>query len=387
MQEPAALDSWKPLPIHSLAALGRAAGSAIVASTRHSSTNKAAAKAMTQSATRTRKPTKESTLRQKVLRRAIGALALVTVCGCVPSITQSDYQQFQATWAAWLIVLKAFGFLLAIAAVLVIWGLMRSRWTLVVFVTFHHGRKAWLDKIVQCLETSRIQVLYLRFEPREHDSVLQEVARNLRQCDLVISIPGDEKSFVDAEILAATSLQKPVIFIKDPTLQDLPDTALSGYPVFSAECLEQRQWVPLVRFCQYAGRHWRETYRAIQRTAVECQETFAWISAGLFVPLFLGDLLEPIFIWFFGAGRVARVEMYLKDLPLAVLFLVIALVRIILTISRQKSALRAVRQTLLSGDLTFPILEASLGTLKADRAVVDCLLKQPLQPRTRNAAA
>jgi hypothetical protein len=342
---------------------------------------------MTQGATRTRKPAKESTIRRKVLRRAMGALALLTVCGCVPSLTQSDYQQFQATWAVWLIVFKAFGFLLAIAAVLVVWGLARSRWTLVVFVTFHHGNKAWLDKIVQYLEASRIQVLYLSFEPREHDSVLQEVARNLRQCDLVISIPGDQKSFVDAEILAATSLQKPVIFVKDPGLRDLPDTALSGYPVFNAECLEKRQWAPLVRFCHYAGRHWRESYRAIQRTAVECKNTLTWIAAGLFVPLFLLDLLEPILIWVFGVGRVVRVEMYLKDAPLAVLILVVGLVRIILTISRQKRALRVVRQTLLSGELTFPILEASLGTLEADRAVVDCLLRQPLQPRTRNAAA
>jgi hypothetical protein len=286
-----------------------------------------------------------------------------------------------------LIAVKACGFLLAIAVLVAVWQLARCRWRLVVFVAFHHGKKEWLHKIVAGLEASGIQVLYLSFEPREHDSVLKQVAENLRRCDLVISIPGEEKSFVDAEILAATSLRKPIIFVKDPGLQDLPDTALSGYPVFNAECLEKRQWMPLVRFCQYVGRHWRESYRAIQRTAVESGVIITGITAVVFVPFVVGDFLEPILAWFFGVGRVAHFKMYVEDLPLAVLLLVVGLVRIVITIFRQKKALHVVRQTLLSGDLTFPILEASLGTLDADRAVVDCLLQQPLQPRTRDAVA
>ena len=283
-------------------------------------------------------------------RSLLHILALISVLlffsGCVPSEAER-VRAFEIA-KSWLPVFAVLASIVgSVVAAAFIAQLVINRWKLVVFITYQHDAENIAKQVAEYLERNNMRILFLAYQPRGHDATLEEVRSNLRKSHLVLTIPGHNKSFVDAEILAASVLKRPIVFIKLPELTTLPDTAFEGYPVLDATKLASFKWVPLARFCYYVGNHWTDVLRNIQRAIVEVVIYFLVGIPGLTLLFIFIDHVGR-FIGYFNFA----LSMWIQAVGGAVyysLFTLTVLIIFPLSIVRKFVAIRVAKQTIISG--------------------------------------
>jgi hypothetical protein len=153
----------------------------------------------------------------------------------------------------------------AVCAVHLLISLVRKRRTRI-FISFHHKREPIADALADEMTKYGIRAEKLPFVERpDHDTLVYQVIHQIRDCDICVCVPGKSRSWVDAEVLAASTAEKPVlVVIVEADAPHLPDTALKGYPVFALERLQRPQrkgFRILARFCSYLAADWRSTLR------------------------------------------------------------------------------------------------------------------------------
>jgi hypothetical protein len=153
----------------------------------------------------------------------------------------------------------------AVCAVHLLISLIWKRRTRV-FISFEHEREPIADTLASEITKYGIRAEKLPFkENPDHDTLVYQVSRGIRDCDVFVCVPGKRPSFVDYEVGVALGAKKPMLFVLiEADAPHLPDTALKGYPVFALERLQRFQrkgFRILASFCSYLAADWRSTVR------------------------------------------------------------------------------------------------------------------------------
>lgn len=142
-------------------------------------------------------------------------------------------------------------------------SLVRKRRTRL-FISFHHEREPIADALADEMTKCGIRVEKLPFvESPDHDTLLDQVNQEIRDCDVFVCVPGNRPSFVDGEVAMAFGILKPMlfVFVEADAPPRLPDRAKKGYPVFALEALQREGFRTLANFCSYLAADWRSTVR------------------------------------------------------------------------------------------------------------------------------
>lgn len=113
--------------------------------------------------------------------------------------------------------------------------------------------------IKKFLEEKGFTVFFFQYtELLHHDQVNFEIQKMLRACNAMVVIPDPyHPSYVDSEILYASTEQKPVFIIKHTKDQKLPNTANSGHTVFLWPRLKKAKLEPLAYLLKYVHNFWQ----------------------------------------------------------------------------------------------------------------------------------
>jgi hypothetical protein len=154
----------------------------------------------------------------------------------------------------------------AVVAVHLLISLARKRRTRV-FISFHHEREAIADVLTDEMTKCGICAEKLPFvESPDHDTLLEQVNQEIRDCDIFVCVPGKFSSYVENEVSKASGLEKPMlfVFVEADAPPHLPDQAKKGCPVFALEELQLEGFQTLANFCSYLAADWRSTSRLVQ---------------------------------------------------------------------------------------------------------------------------
>jgi hypothetical protein len=158
-------------------------------------------------------------------------------------------------------------------------SLVRKRRTRV-FISFHHEREPIADALADEMTKCGIRAKKLPFvESPDSDTLLDQVKQQIRDCHVFVCVPGNRRSFVDHEVFAAFTVEKPLLFVLiEADAPHLPDTAKKGYPVFALEGLQREGFRTLANFCSYLAADWRSTvrlYGAVFHHLITCAQLVA----------------------------------------------------------------------------------------------------------------
>ncbi len=108
------------------------------------------------------------------------------------------------------------------------------------------------------LEKKGFKVFFFEYtKTLHHDQVNFQIQEMLRSCNAMVVIPDPyHQSYVDSEILYASTERKPVFIIKHTKDQKLPNTANSGHTVLLWGKLKKEKQEPLSYLLQYVHNVW-----------------------------------------------------------------------------------------------------------------------------------
>ena len=214
------------------------------------------------------------------------------------------------------------------------------------------------------------RVEMLAFAKRQHDETVSEVRDMIRRSDIMVCIPDPEApSFVNAEILAMSVLGKPIVLVRHHKDQQLPHTALSGYPVLELEKLRKYKLKPLADYCTFICRHFRDLDRFFSRLLVIfgivelAQEFRAYIIVVVLLVL---------------AGLSSLKALLSLGLYLLMISLLLGVIIQLIAIFQERLASKVARQQMLSGHTTFQKLNEALSELPSDWRISECLDEEAL---------
>lgn len=276
-------------------------------------------------------------------------------------------------------------FSIVIVIVVAILSTLRAllgKWrTINVFISYEHRHKDIVSILRSSLDSRWINPVFVPFEPTDHDILIEKVQRSIKSADLVLVLPGSQKSFVDAEVLTASALEKPIIYIKVTDTQRTPDTSYTGYPVFDLEKLQKYSYAPLSRFILYIGNAATDMMKNFFRTT----NSF-YHKKGLNVLLgFLAcdtvtRFLEGFVSFFVNVEWERKTGYFVYWTFTAIAVLIFATVYLGV-LNERRRAIRVTRQKIRTGSLTFEMLSKGLDALYADKAIMDCMLPMYLPTR------
>jgi TIR domain len=171
-------------------------------------------------------------------------------------------------------VTAAIGFVL-------IGAIITSRWSKPrIFVSYHLEDSDDAAIIARFLSAEECTVYVDPQDQPLRDELIHRIKENLRAADAIVVLSHRRKSFVDSEVLAAATLEKPVILLIKSTDDFLPDTAFSGYPTFSYPRLEKDDFNFLASYIKCILKHWswriqliRSAFSGMNDTLLEFAET------------------------------------------------------------------------------------------------------------------
>ena len=147
-----------------------------------------------------------------------------------------------------------------LAAPLVVAG-TKHRSPPTIFVSYHNSRQQLAQHLSEILRSHAFGVQFLPFDPTAvHNELLERVDHALAVSDFVVCLPGDSPSFVEAEVLAAATASRSIIFVVDYPDGRLPDTASKTYPVLMTSSLHESAFKPIVDLIRYLHGGWKETF-------------------------------------------------------------------------------------------------------------------------------
>ncbi|MEZ4918711.1 MAG: hypothetical protein R2792_06345 [Saprospiraceae bacterium] len=248
-----------------------------------------------------------------------------------------------------------------------------TRWRKIrVFISYKHLYMPIANELKTFFEQKNkaFKVEMLPFETRTHDDTVATVRGMIRRADIMVCIPDPEApSFVNAEILAMSVLNKPIVLVRHHKDQLLPHTALSGYPVLELATLRQFKFVPLANYALFICRHYTDLKRLLNRLVVglaffELLNEYKW-----HLLVVLAAILSGFAGWVAFKAFLAA---------LLVLTMTITAIFIIIGYTVDWRASKIARQEMLSGNTTFEKLDEALSEMDSDWHIAECLDKKAL---------
>jgi hypothetical protein len=268
-------------------------------------------------------------------------------------------------------VIMLVGFIILLQAVLGKWRRVN------VFLSYQHQHAALATKLEGVLKTKWIKPDFIHFAPADHDVIIEKVQRSIKKSDLLIILPGLEKSFVDAEIMLASSLKKPIIFLKITEDQRIPDTSYRGYPVFDLQKLEAYQFKPLNRFILYVTKSSKDVLLNFLRTLIAFYNKSENLSLALGA-VFLLYIISGFITTFFGSlalmFKIGRIFFWVAIIVVIGYFIF----RYVKVIIERLRAISVTRQTIRTGNMSYALLVNCFTELEADKEILHCINVEPL---------
>jgi len=188
-----------------------------------------------------------------------------------------------------LLACLALTFCSLIAPMLYKWAFRRR---LSVFVSFNRMRTDVAETVHAFLEKRGFRVCRIPYDERaQHQVTLQKIVELLRQCQLMLCIPGPSYSFVESEVMAATTLGRPVVLLGSGADGTIPNTADKRYPVFQIEKLKEQDFAPIEPFLSFIG----GDLRSVQRTCAQAFRQGA--TRGLSAVVMIGTAVAIAVLW------------------------------------------------------------------------------------------
>ena len=137
-----------------------------------------------------------------------------------------------------------------------------SRRKLDVFISFSRTREAIAENLQKNFEFAGALVFRIPFqESATHQDVVAQATKGIKGCDSFVCLPGHSQSYVEHEVLAATTSDKPIVFVVSEASGTLPNTADKRYPVFRLETAVKEQFKSLIEFLDYVGADLKSTWK------------------------------------------------------------------------------------------------------------------------------
>jgi len=315
-------------------------------------------------------------------------LVMVAVTGIVVWATYRYWTDIFRIWRQFtgLVVpqLKIMGLcalvLFATVVAVVALQVLASRWRkLRVFVTYQNAVAELAAEITEALRKHGLDAEFIPFLERDHDKLIQDVRQRLRRCDAVVAVPGEVKSFIDAELLSASTLRKPIVIVKHRPGQTLPDTAYRGYPVFGIVPLRGYDHRPLGHLIGYACNHWSDVPLNLIRALSGAGDAFMVALVGVTL-LGLPRFVIEILVVAGQTGLAYRIALWTYWAFFGA-FLAVFVIKFAGAVIAKFRAIRTVKQDVVTGAFTYDRVEEGLGFLSSDREILSCLEREPLALR------
>jgi hypothetical protein len=172
-------------------------------------------------------------------------------------------------------------------------ALLRRR--LKVFISFNRAREHIAENLQKYLEAEGARVFRIPFQiEATHQNIVMGATKGIRSCDNFVCIPGDTQSYVEHEVLAATTAGKPVTFLVSNS-GTLPNTADKRYPMFRLENTLGEQFKPLIKFLSYIGADFKSSWNLSKESL---RHPLMTISANVAFSL-LGTCLFSLWVYSF----------------------------------------------------------------------------------------
>jgi hypothetical protein len=168
-------------------------------------------------------------------------------------------------------------FLLAIIVPLV-WRLAKQR-VVTAFISFSHSMEEIAEYLERELKAKGIRVGRIPYKKHaEHQEIVVPVQDCIIKCDALFCIPGPTASFVESEVMAASTTKKIIFFLTGEYQGTLPNTADKRYPVFKLERVIHDKFASCIGFLRYSACDFRSTLdvlgKSISKTVrVICSKT------------------------------------------------------------------------------------------------------------------
>jgi hypothetical protein len=256
-----------------------------------------------------------------------------------------------------------------------------------VFISYQHDR----DQAATDLEAvlRRFGLLASRIPFRDdhaHDRLLHTIQDEIRRCDAMLCLPGARASFVENEVLVASTLRKFIVFLVGKDEPRLPNTAYYGYPVFRLERVARRGYRPVCDLVSLVAGNWRASLRFFVDSwsrPFDDNRTLGWLVLAFVGGSYAIGAVHAALtagareLWPFVSGFHRAYLDLLGSGLFPWLFLnafVIGCAFAMVNILRVR---RVLRQEILTGHLTREHLRKHLGNGKRASMLLACLWKRP----------
>lgn len=256
-----------------------------------------------------------------------------------------------------------------------------------VFISFNNSREAVASALERALSDAGLIVRRIPFlrDGYQHDSLLQTIQEAIRWCDAMVCLPGARPSFVENEVLVASTLRKFILFLVGKTDPRLPNTAYYGYPVFRLERVQRLDYAPVSQLVLLVAGNWKVSLRYFVDSwshLFDDSKTLLWVTftfaagtylvggAVAFATAGLGEV-QTFVLGFHNAYRDL-----LGSGAVPWIWLNVFLVGCVFALVNQLHTRRVLRQEILTGHLTHQVLRKRLGGRRALR-ILACLWRKP----------
>lgn len=162
---------------------------------------------------------------------------------------------------AWWVLLLSVAFPVLFVSIVLICKAF-SRRKLDVFISFSRTREAIAENLQKNFEFAGALVFRIPFqENAAHQDIVAQATKGIKRCDSFVCLPGHSPSYVEHEVLAATTSDKPIVFLVSEASGTLPNTADKRYPVFRLEAAVKDQFKSLIEFLDYVGADLKSTWK------------------------------------------------------------------------------------------------------------------------------
>jgi hypothetical protein len=227
--------------------------------------------------------------------------------------------------------------------------LSASRWRRPrVFISYHLAGAPEAEELARRLQRQHCHVILIKQATPTHDSLLEEIQSAIRHCDAVVALPGTRQSFVDAELLTASTLKRSIIIVANE-LDTLPNTVYTGYPVLDRDAVVARHYAPVAQLVLIDFQHWSIAIRWLRQAATKSFLSSLGMCILTIIAGYLIDLVDLNFkITAISSGVVALGMFELSLIGCAGLFAV----SLAIAIFRRLSASRIIKQKVVTSRVT-----------------------------------
>jgi len=170
-----------------------------------------------------------------------------------------------------------------------------TRYQVPVFISYQHQQSHIADDVSRILKEAHLKSLKVSYkEDASHQDVVLEVNKQLRSCDFLICLPGRTGSFVEAEVMAATLANKPILVLLENG-GTVPNTFDKMYPVLDQQVLNDEYRQLFGRMVSFLSCDYQSTFLTLQAawaSTVRLGQKYLFVIISFSIVFFIVQLAD-----------------------------------------------------------------------------------------------